>query len=184
MAYSINDYVQDLRHISRSSADEDDILRLVGPLAQRLAGDRSWLNQDLYRSNEGQGYLAHLLHEEKDHALAIFAVNWLPKRGSPPHDHGTWAVVVGVDGYERNVRYRRTDDGKISGHATLEVKNEFNAGPDDLVCMKTGGIHSVHNNTGHMSLSLHTYGRHVNFTNRRQYDLATNQTSEFIVDVG
>lgn len=184
MAYSLNDYVRDVRRISKSATDEDDIFRHVGPLAQRLAKDKSWLNQDLYRSSEAQGYLAHLLHEENDHTLAIFAVNWLPWRGSPPHDHGTWAVVVGVDGYERNVRYRRTDDGNVRGHAALEVKHEFKAGPCDLVCMKTGGIHSVHNDTDHISLSLHTYGRHVNFTNRCQYDLATDQASEFIVDVG
>ena len=30
------------------------------------------------------------------------ALAWLPGRGTPPHDHGTWAIVVGVEGEERN----------------------------------------------------------------------------------
>ena len=45
----------------------------------------------------------HVLHEESDHRLAVFAVSWLPGRGVPPHDHGTWAIVVGVDGPEKNL---------------------------------------------------------------------------------
>lgn len=183
MSYSLGDYVRDLRRITRTSAKDDDILQEVGPLAQRLVSDGSWLSDELYRSSEEQGFLAHLLHQEIDHSLAVFAVNWLPHRGAPPHDHGTWAIVVGVDGDERNVRYRRIDDGKIPGYAQLEVKQEFNAGPGDLVCMQSGGIHSVHNDGDRMTLSLHTYGRHVNFTNRHQFDLATNTMSGFQVDV-
>lgn len=181
--YPLSDYVDDLRRIVAESTDEDEILAQVGPLAQRFVSDRSWLEPKHYQTDEEQGFGVHLLHEEPDHALAVLVINWMPGRGTPPHDHGTWAVVAGVQGVERNVRYNRRDDGSRSDFAELEVKHEFDAGEGDLVCMKTGGIHKVTNETGSMTLSLHTYGRHINHTNRSQFDLETGAIKSFMVRV-
>jgi predicted metal-dependent enzyme (double-stranded beta helix superfamily) len=181
--YTLDDYVEDLRRITRETADEDEILRRVGPLARRLALEKSWLEPKHYETNAEQGFAAYLLHEEPDHSLAVFLANWLPGRGAPPHDHGTWAVVAGVEGVERNIRYRRLDDGSRPGHAELEVKSELEADAGDLICMKTGGIHAVRNETDRVSLSLHTYGRHVNYTKRSQFDLEKKQQTDFVVQV-
>jgi len=49
--------------------------------------------------------------------------------------------------------------------------------------MKSGGIHSVHNETDTVSLSIHTYGKHVNHTARSQFDLETKEKKDFIVSV-
>lgn len=181
--YRLEDYVEDLRQITRETGDEDEIMRQVGPLARRLAFDRSWLEEKHYDADPEQGFGVHLLHQESDHTLAVFVLSWLPGRGAPPHDHGTWAVVAGVEGAERNVRYDRLDDGSRAGYAELSTKHEFDAGEGELICMKTGGIHSVRNNTGKITLSLHTYGKHVNHTNRSQFDPETNTKKEFIVNV-
>jgi predicted metal-dependent enzyme (double-stranded beta helix superfamily) len=75
------------------------------------------------------------------------------------------------------------DDGKRAGHAELEVKKEFDAAPGELVCIRSGGIHKVTNQTDALTLSLHTYGRHVNYTNRSQFDLDTNEYKAFSVNV-
>lgn len=182
-AYSLEQFVDDLRRIGADTDDEGEIFRRLGPLAQKLVADPSWLQAKHYESDESQGFGVYLLHEEPDHSLAVFAVNWLPGRGTPPHDHGTWALVAGIEGVERNVRYRRVDDGSREGHAQLEVKKEFDADPGELVCIRTGGIHKVTNETDRLTLSLHTYGRHVNFTNRVQFDLDANLYKEFKLSV-
>lgn len=181
--YSIEEYAADLRAIAAETSDEDEILRRVGPLALRFAADRSWLLDRHYEADEEQGFGVHLLHEEADHSLAVLALAWLPGCGTPPHDHGTWAVVAGVDGVERNVRYNRVDDRGRDDYAELEVRHEFDADAGDLVCMKTGGIHKVTNETDRVTLSVHTYGRHVNFTNRSQFDLETGEKKLFMVRV-
>ncbi len=181
--YQLQDYVSDLRRVTRDVTDESAIIDRVGPLAQRLVADRTWVRPEYYECNEAQGFGVHLLHEEPDHSLAVLVVNWLPGRGTPPHDHGTWAVVAGLEGEEHNTRYRRVDDGSRPGHAELEVMDDFVAAAGDLVCMKTGGIHKVVNETDRMTLSVHTYGRHVNHTNRRQFDLASKSCKEFLVDI-
>ena len=182
-AYSLSRYVEDLRLITRESGDEDRILAEVGPLARRFALDGVWLEKKHYEAEAEQGFGVHLLHEEPDHSLAVFAVSWLPGRGTPPHDHGTWAVVCGIEGVERNIRYKRLDDGAREDHAELAVKHDFEADRGDLVCMKTGGIHEVRNETDGVTLSLHTYGMHVNHTERAQYDLAAQTRTAFKVRV-
>lgn len=182
--YDLADYVADLRQAVAGAKGEDEILTAVGPLARRLALDKSWLEPKHFESDETQGFMAYLLHEEPDHSLAVLAVNWLPGRGAPPHDHGTWAVVAGVVGAERNIGYRRLDDGSRPGYAELEVKHDFTAAPGELVAMKTGGIHAVRNESDAVTLSLHTYGRHVNHTDRKQFDLESKGVRDFIVKVG
>lgn len=181
--YSLQQYVEDLRVITAQTSNEDEIIGKVGPLAQRVVADRSWLQPKYYEADEEQGFGVYLLHEEPDHSLAVILVNWLPGRGTPPHDHGTWAVVAGIEGTERNARYKRVDDGSRPDYAELELKQDFDANEGELVCMKTGGIHKVTNETDRMTLSLHTYGRHVNFTNRSQFNLETNERTGFKVRV-
>lgn len=181
--YSLEQYVNDLREITGQENEEERIIAAVGPLSARLAGDRSWLNASHFEADEAQGFGAHLLHEEPDHTLAVFAVSWLPGRGTPPHDHGTWAVVSGVEGIERNIRYRRLDNRSRSDYAELEVRDELDVGAGELICIKSGGIHEVINQTGAVTVSLHTYGRHINHTNRSQFDVATGQVTPFIVKV-
>ena len=182
-SYPLEQYVDDLRSIVADTSDEGEIIGRVGPLAQRVVADKSWLQPKHYETDEEQGFGVHLLHEEADHSLAVILVNWLPGRGTPPHDHGTWAVVVGIEGTERNVRYKRLDDRSNPDYAELAVKEDFAANEGELVCIKTGGIHKVTNETERMTLSLHTYGRHINHTNRSQFNLDTNERTEFIVRV-
>lgn len=181
--YSLPQYVEDLRTITAETSDENEIINRVGLLAQRVVADKSWLQPKYYETDAEQGFGVHLLHEEPDHSLAVILVNWLPGRGTPPHDHGTWAVVAGIEGVERNVRYKRIDDASRANYAELEVEQDFNANEGELVCMKTGGIHKVTNETDRMTLSLHTYGRHINHTNRSQFNLDTNERKEFVVRV-
>ena len=181
--YSLSQYIDDLRAICSDTSDEDEIFRRLAPLASKLVADPSWLQPNYYESDESQGFGVHLLHEEADHSLAVFAFNWLPGRGTPAHDHGTWAVVAGVEGVERNVRYRRVDDGTREDYAELEVKKEFDAAAGEAVCIRSGGVHKVSNETDTLTLSLHTYGRHVNYTNRSQFNLETNERKAFLLQV-
>ena len=182
-SYTLDSYIQDLRQITRDTDDEGEIITRVAPLAQRLALDKGWVQEKHYDADLEQGFGVHLLHEEPDHSLAVFVVSWLPGRGAPAHDHGTWAVVAGVEGPECNISYKRLDDGTRPGYAELAIKNDLIATEGELVCMKTGGIHSVQNDSDSVTLSLHTYGKHFNHTNRSQFDLETNEKKDFIVKV-
>jgi len=179
--YTLEAFVDDLREISAQAASERDIIRELRPLTRRLALAKTWVEPRHYECDETQGFGVHLLHEEPDHSLAVFAVSWLPGRGAPPHDHGTWAVVSGVDGPEENAFWDRVDDGSREGYAEICRRAEKNFAEGEVVALESGKIHSVMNRTGRVTLSLHVYGRHINHTGRSQFDIENNREIPFVV---
>ena len=113
----------------------------------------------------------------------MFAIAWAPHDGFEPHDHGTWAVVVGVEGVERNVKYNRLDDRARPGHAKLAERCTILAGEGDVVALRAKGIHAVWNDGDKVSLSLHTYGRHINHTGRSIFDLENGEVKPVVVAI-
>jgi predicted metal-dependent enzyme (double-stranded beta helix superfamily) len=180
-SYSLDQYVDDLREIAAQTTNDREIITRVRPLARRLALAKTWLEPQHYECNEEQGYGVHLLHEEPDHTLAVFAVSWLPGRGVPPHNHGTWAVVAGVDGPEENGFWNRVDDGSRQGYAELSKRAEKAFAEGEVIALEPDHIHSVMNNTDRVTVSLHTYGMHVNHTVRSQFDIEKNLETPFKV---
>lgn len=179
--YTMARFVDELRRITGETSDERQIMATLRPLVQRLAHSATWVEPRFYEADAEQGFGAHLLHEEPDHSLTVLAVSWLPGRGIPPHDHGTWSVVVGVDGREENVFWERTDDRSRPGYAEVRRIGEKAFGPGDVLAMPTGAIHSVRNETGQVTLSLHVYGKHINFTQRSRFDPDQRTETPFIL---
>lgn len=180
--YPISQLAADVKRVCAQFDDERQILSNVRPLARRAALSKAtWLEDRMYCADATQGFGVHLIHEEPDHTVAILAVSWLPNRGAPPHDHGTWAVVAGVDGPEKNEFFERADDRTRPGHAQLKKVGEKVCGVGDVVALPHGMIHSVWNETDVVTLSLHIYGKHINYTGRSQFDLEKQTETPFIV---
>lgn len=169
--YSIADLAADLRHIRAQSRNEHAILAAVRPLALRAAAAHVlWLEERMLTPDPIQGFSLFPLSEEPDHSLAVFAFSWLPGQGTPPHDHGTWAVVAGVRGQEKNVFWRRRDDGTRPGYAELERVGAKVFEPGMVLAMPVDTIHEVRNETDAVTVSLHIYGMHINHTGRSKFD--------------
>jgi predicted metal-dependent enzyme (double-stranded beta helix superfamily) len=181
---TIESFAALLRESRARHLEEGEMLERVRVLAGALAeGKAAWLTDAMCRPDPVQGFGLHLLHEESDHALAVFVVTWLPKRTTPPHNHGTWAVVAGLEGEERNFVWRRTDDGTRPGHAAVELAHQSVVGAGDVIALPSGTIHSVTNEGDRVSVSLHVYGRHVNHTERSQFDPVARSETAYKVRV-
>lgn len=180
--YDIPQLAADLKQVCARAASEQEILDGVRPLARRAALCKAnWLEDRMYQADTAQGFGVYLLHEEADHTLAILAVSWLPHRGTPAHDHGTWAVVAGVDGPEKNEFFERTDDRSRPGHAELKKISEKTFTAGDVLAMPQGSIHGVWNDSEAVSVSLHIYGKHINYTGRSQFDPEKCTETPFIL---
>jgi predicted metal-dependent enzyme (double-stranded beta helix superfamily) len=179
--YTLPQFVQDLRSIAAQIQDPRVITTHIRPIMRRLALAKEWLQPHHYECDGEQGFGVHLLHEELDHTLAIFAIAWLPGRGAPPHNHGTWAVVAGVDGPEKNTFWKRLDDGSRPGYAEIISEGERLFGPGEVVSFLPDDIHSVMNESEQVTVSLHLYGKHLNYTGRSQFDPGTKAVSPFMV---
>lgn len=181
--YNVGQYVDDLRSIVGQETDQQNIVERVRPLAMKLAGTPDWVKEEFWKCNEEQGFGVHLLHEEENHDIAVFAISWLPDRGTLAHNHKTWAVVVGMHGQEQEIEWRRLDDAKKTGYAKLERVGERVMTAGDVSTCMPDDIHTVWNVGDDVSMSLHTYGRHINFTGRSEFDPEKDEERPLIVTV-
>ena len=55
--------------------------------------------------------------------------------------------------------------------------------PGDVSICMPDEIHSVWNSTETVSVSLHTYGKHLNFTGRSSFDLEASTEIPYLVTV-
>ena len=114
----------------------------------------------------------HVLAEDDGDGLALYAVTAQGESATPPHDHTTWAVVVGVEGEERNKLWRRIDDGATPGKAQLEEVDETVVGRGTGVALMPDDIHSIHRGSDVPLLHFHLYGHSIErLGERKQFDL-------------
>jgi len=173
--YSLAQFVADLRSITAATADEREILRQVAPLAERLAAHPRLQDAVPIHSNVEKGFSFNLLHEEPDHALAVALLSWLPSGATLPHNHGTWGIVVALEGAEKNIFWRRIDDGSRAGYAELERVGAMDCVLGQAVVLPSPTIHSVENTSDQASVSLHVYGKNVYYTGRSQFDVVNKR---------
>jgi predicted metal-dependent enzyme (double-stranded beta helix superfamily) len=105
-----------------------------------------------------QGRNHPLLVEEND-GLGLYLTISLPGKEAAPHDHGIWCANASVSGRERHVYYRRTDDGRKAGGATVLKVGEVLVEPGIGIVMADHDIHSteVVGNQPYVGLALYGY---------------------------
>lgn len=91
---------------------------------------------------EAQGRTHPLLIEDND-GLGLYLTINLPGKETAPHDHGIWCINAAVSGRERQIFYRRTDDGATAGRAELIKVGEVMVEPGNGMAMADHDIHST-----------------------------------------
>jgi predicted metal-dependent enzyme (double-stranded beta helix superfamily) len=74
---------------------------------------------------------------------------------SPPHEHFTWAVIVGIRGAEVNVVYELTNAQKRLVRPARRVL----IAKGDVLVLETGAIHSTLVASSTPTCHLHLYGK-------------------------
>ena len=167
---TVAELVTQMKKACAAFDDPDEIVATVALAAKSLAENKSWLRPEYFECDEEQGMGITILNEEPDHSILVETVAWLPGRGVAPHDHQTWGVVVGIEGVEVNINWRRLDDGSNPDFAELETAEERQIRNGDVVPLLPDDIHSVRNEGETTSLSLHVYGRALSSLERYEFD--------------
>lgn len=127
-----------------------------------------------------KGSKRYLLQEDPDGRFALYMLALNPGNTTKPHDHTTWAVVVGVEGQELNRVYRRVDDGTQDGHARLELAREVMVEPGTGIALMPEDIHSIHTEGTTSTRHLHVYGLALERLDQRQgFDLEQNTVQPY-----
>ncbi len=175
-----NDLVENLKKTKARNFTELEIMDYIKPyLVDLIKNSSSWLEDKYYKVDQEAGFNGFKIYEEPDHACAIYVTTWLPSRGAPPHNHGTWALIGGLLGEETNTFWRRLDDYSKEGYAEIQKINEVVCKPGDILMLDSNSIHSVINQASHISISIQIYGKHPHYTNRVQFNIETNETTPF-----
>ena len=102
------------------------------------------------------------LSEDEDHGFALYLNVASGDVNAPPHDHTTWAVIVGIDGQEENRFYKKVPDG-------VEQIDSKMVEPGKGVAIMTGEFHTIHINAGKPVMNFHMYGRGLEQLHERKF---------------
>jgi len=75
------------------------------------------------------------------------------------------------------------DDGSQAGHAELKELSTKTFAPGQALAMPPQIIHAVRNDSDKLSVSLHVYGRNINFTGRSKFDPERQVEEPFVVTI-
>ncbi len=148
-----------IRAVERAQGVTPDALDAIKGLLVELAGRRELFPVGDFPVNEEDGTgVLYRLAEDADHRFALYATAGAPGKSLPPHNHTTWAVIVGVHGDEHNVFYERVDDGSVPGRGEVRPSGEFTVTHGTGVTLMPDDIHSVHVTGDSPTVHLHMYG--------------------------
>jgi predicted metal-dependent enzyme (double-stranded beta helix superfamily) len=98
--------------------------------------------------------------------LTMLKVCFPVGRRTPPHDHGTWAMILLLSGREKNTLYRREPGGlRKAGEVTLE--------PGTILPMLGETVHVAESIGETPAIGLHVYGGDILELPRRMWNPQT-----------
>ena len=156
-----------------------DALVTVREQLKALAAHKDFWNEtDFPPLAENEAYALYLVREDPDQRYSLYLNVMKAGIRIAPHDHTTWASVAAVEGTEHNELYKRTDDGKTPGVATLALQGTVAVGPGVAVALMPDDVHAIEIKGTQPIRHLHMYGRALDtLTERKSFDLATNTYS-------
>ena len=139
---SLERYIGDVRSVWGDGRDPQlpfKVKTLMEKLLTSTNPKEPWIAQLIT-----EGLPAKELYRDKDHGFILMGHVHDKSHSNPPHDHGPCWVLYGVyHGVTEITTYRRTDDGKVPGRATLEKKELRRLTPGMVIPYLPGEIHST-----------------------------------------
>ena len=133
-------------------------------ILEGLSGDIDSLNQALDYI-PGVGGNAHQLFYRSPE-FSLLKVCFPNGRRTPPHDHGTWAVILVLRGQEKNTLYRHEN-------GALRKAGEKVLSPGSILTMRADTPHVVECLGDSPSIGLHVYGGDILGLPRKLWDPET-----------
>ena len=124
----------------------------------QLTRDKELFPRSSFPINDDGGSAVYRISEDSDHRYALYASVGAAGKSVPPHNHTTWAVIVGVYGDELNRFYERTDDASKEGYAELKETGSFVVQHGNGVVFLPDDIHAISTDDSEPTVHLHMYG--------------------------
>ena len=132
-----------------------------------LTRNKEMFPRSSFPITEDGGSAVYRISEDSDHRYALYASVGAVGKLVPPHNHTTWAVIVGVYGDELNRFYQRTDDASTEGYAELEETGSSVVHHGNGVVFLPDDIHAISTDDSEPTVHLHMYGLALDYLHER-----------------
>ncbi|YAF95817.1 MAG: cupin [Nodularia sp. CChRGM 3473] len=171
--YRLYRFLTDLEDILDKFKSDRQRLQLICPLVRRLLTSSDWLQGEYLEPDPETGWSVLTLYDEPNFPLTVQTVAWLPGRVSPIHNHATWGVVALINGSEKNMLWRRTDN-----NGRIEKIGEIILSPGEIISLMPDAIHSIEALGDEPTISFNLYGE-TNYEQRFEFDPVTCTAKNF-----
>ena len=142
-----------------------------------LTRDKELFPRSSFPINDDGGSAVYRISEDSDHRYALYASVGAAGKSVPPHNHTTWAVIVGVYGDALNRFYERIDDASKEGYAELKETGSFVVQHGNGVVFLPDDIHAISTDDSEPTVHLHMYGLALDHLHER---LVFNQAGKTV----
>ena len=147
-----------------AAAQEEDSMNAVRGVLEELRGDIGAVERALEFVPGVGGNARQVFYRSPN--LTMLKVCFPCGRRTPPHDHGTWAVILVLSGQEKNTLYRGAGEG-------LRAASEVTLQRGAILPMRAETAHVAECMGEEPALGLHVYGGDILELPRRMWDPLT-----------
>ena len=181
-AAAVADAMDDIAKIDAHGREQGGVDRAgVERIKERLLllADRDDLfsDEDFPPPDSAQSSVSHRIAQSDDDELALYVQCVADGMSAPPHEHTTWAVIVGLRGQELNRLY-----GPCAGGGAPLVQHEVVVERGSGVAMLGDDVHSIHIEGA--ATNFHCYGLAIERLTGRRFWHARSGEWRAYKDVG
>jgi len=176
-------FVETVAGMTAAEARRERVVEHLRPAFADLLRADGWLPEAFGRpspgSGMGGGIGTYLMYRRPN--LSLMALVVPGGAATPVHDHLAWGLVGLYRGEQDEEVYRRLDDGRTPGVATLELVERRHLSPGDFYSLlpPDGDIHRVRTTSEEPSISIHLLGNDIGCIWRHAYEPESNAVRDF-----
>lgn len=169
--YRLYRFLTEVEDITRLAAaegiDEEASLSGLRMLVRKLMLNCYTVKTRLPEPNQKTGVSVVMLYDELGLPMTIQTEMNLPGTSSPIHNHGTWGIVMVLEGKQKNFFWKRNPTPEFPDR--IDRIGERIIEPGDIISFTTETIHSIEAVGDEPTITFNLYGE-TNGSKRFQFD--------------
>ena len=159
---AVADAMSDIRDLDAAGVDRDCVEGIRERLLELAERRELFPAEDFPVPDSGDRSRMYRLSQDDDDRFALYLQVVRDGTNAPPHDHTTWAVIVGFEGQELNKRYDRE-----AGQGEPEIVSEHMVEKGSGIAFLPDEVHSIHIDGA--AMNFHCYGLALERLDTRRY---------------
>ncbi|MDJ0649343.1 MAG: cupin [Xenococcaceae cyanobacterium MO_188.B19] len=145
-----------IRLAANEERDEETSLSGLRMLVRKLILNCYTVKTRLPEPNQETGISVVILHDEVGFPMTIQTEMNLPGTTSPIHNHGTWGVIMVLQGKQKNTFWKRAPTMEFPNR--IDRVGEGIIEPGDIISFTTEAIHSTEAVGDEPTITFNLYG--------------------------